>query len=265
LKPVLFALTCIAVCLLLLHAQSNADGQLPEQLPGFAHQVGLIDMAYVFKNSAEFKSLTDELQQAITKTDHDAKEIVDRIRHLQSQLNAGPAEPGSPEYQKLEDQIVRGKTELESFKRVAQQSFLRKEAEIYKSVYLEVEDAVARYAAYYKYTLILRFDRQEVTDQDDPQEIMNGMHRNIVYYRAGDDITDPILKFLNDQWSDQTHRDLKSQTGDPQTTSQSGRQPHAQPALKESSKESSSSNQNLKPKETNSSRGVKMRAGHITR
>jgi len=261
LKSVLFALTCSAVCLpLWLSAQTNADGQSPEQLPEFAHQVGLIDMAYVFKNSVRFKSLTDELQQAITQTDHDAKEIVDRIRRLQAQLNASTAEPGSPEYQKLEDQIVQGKTELESFKRIAQQSFLRREAEIYKTIYLEVEDAVTRYAAYYKYTLILRFDRQEATAQDDPQEIMNGMHRNIVYYRAGDDITEPILKFLNDQWSDQVHRDLKFQAEEQNTTGQSAIQPQTQPTRKGPS----SSNRNIEP-ETGSSRGVKIRAGNITR
>ena len=200
-KPAVYALTCAVVFLpVMLFAESDAAETAPAPSSEAPHQVGLIDMAYVFKNSKRFLSLTEELQQEIEKTDQEAKDKVDRIRKLQTQLKQSrDAEQGSSD-PSLENQLLEAKTELESFKRIAQQSFLRKEAEIYKDVYLEVEEAARRYATYYKYTLILRFERQSLETQDDPQAAMNAMNRQIVHHQPQDDITEPILKYLNNKW-----------------------------------------------------------------
>lgn len=199
LKSVIFSMACLAACApVVLFAQATSETAAPPaELP---HQVGLIDMAYVFKNSHKFLSLTDGLQQEIAKTDGQAKLIVDRIRQLQTQLNNGEFASDSAKLSQLEEQLAQANVELETFKRVSQQSFLRKEAEIYKAVYLDVEDAVSRYATYYKYTLVLRFDRADVGTNDDPREVMNGMNRQVVHFQQHDDMTEPVLKFLNDQW-----------------------------------------------------------------
>jgi len=197
LKPVIYALSCAMACLpAMLFAQSESTDPAAANA-GLPHQVGLIDMAYVFKNSIRFHSLTEELQREIERTDQEAKVLVDRIRQLQAELKQSSSEDSSS---RLEEQLVKARTELESFKRVAQQSFLRKEADIYKDVYLEVEEAVRRYASYYKYTLILRFERQALSDQDDPQQVMNGMNRQVVHFQPHDDITEPVLKYVNSNW-----------------------------------------------------------------
>ncbi|WP_437227169.1 OmpH family outer membrane protein [Planctomicrobium sp. SH661] len=189
-------LACAAVLLpASLFAQAPAQSPAPP-----AHQVGLIDMAYVFKNSHHFLVLTEGLQADIEKTDGEAKVMVEKIRQLQGQLTSGALQNGSPDYIKVEEQIVHAKAELETFKRVSQQSFMRKEADIYKTIYLEVEGAVKRYAEYYKYTLVLRFDRNEIDADDNPRDVMNGMNRQIVHHRTRDDMTEPVLKFLNNEW-----------------------------------------------------------------
>ena len=101
----------------------------------------------------------------------------------------------------LEEQLVSRSTELETFRKVKQREFLRKEADIYKTVYLEVQDAVQKYAGYYKYTLIMRFNRDKVGSAENPQEIIQSMNRPVVFHRTQDDLTDPILRYLNDQYS----------------------------------------------------------------
>jgi Skp family chaperone for outer membrane proteins len=176
---------------------SNPAASSESTLPA---QVGLIDMAHVFKNSYKFLSLTEALQKEIEAADGEAKGLVQKIQELQGQLNSGNLKPESPDYDKLVEQIAKSKAELETFKRVSQQKFLRKEADIYKSVYLDVEDAVRRYATYYKYTLVLRFDRNALENDDNPREVMNGLNRQVIHYRTQDDMTDPVLKFLNKEW-----------------------------------------------------------------
>lgn len=181
-------------------AQSEGQNSAAGTEVDLPAQVGLIDMAHVFKNSYKFISLTEALQNEIEGADAEAKGLVQKIQQLQGQLVSGNLKSDSEESQRIEEQIVKSKAELETFKRVSQQKFLRKEADIYKTVYLDVEDAVRRYATYYKYTLVLRFDRGALQRDDDPRDVMNGMNRQVIHHRTQDDMTDPVLKFLNKEW-----------------------------------------------------------------
>ena len=162
------------------------------------HQVGLIDMAHVFKNYDKFKSITEDMQGDAKKAQADAEAMVEQMKQVQTKMQS--LQEGSEDYIKNETQILTLQTKLESFRKVQQREFLRKEAEIYKTVYMEVQEAVQKYAKYYKYTLIIRFNRQSVDAAENPQEIITSMNRQVVYYRDQDDLTDPILNFLNDEY-----------------------------------------------------------------
>ena len=162
------------------------------------HQVGLIDMAHVFKNYDKFKTMTEEMQGDAKKAQADAEAMVEQMKQIQTKMQS--LQEGSADYAKNEEQILGLQTKLETFRKVQQREFLRKEAEIYKTVYMEVQEAVQKYAKFYKYTLIIRFNRQSVDAAENPQEIITSMNRQVVYYRDQDDLTDPILTFLNDEY-----------------------------------------------------------------
>lgn len=165
---------------------------------GGPHQIGLIDMGHIFQNYKKFTAMTEALQKEIEQTDVQAKSIIDRIRSAQEQLQS--LKDGSSQFQLAESEMLKAQTELEAFKRTAQRDFLRKEADIYKTVYLEVEDAVRQYAEHYQYSLVLRFERSRVEEAEDPRQILNGMNRHVVFFRSKDDLTDPVLEHLNNTW-----------------------------------------------------------------
>ena len=164
------------------------------------HQVGLIDMAQVFKEYEKFKTLSDGLRAEVEASDEEAKAKIEELQTIQAQLTSGTLTEGSAEYTALEQSLVTKSAELETFRKMKQRDFLRSEADIYKTVYLEVQDAVQKYARYYKYTLIMRFNRDKVEDAENPQEIIQSMNRPVVFHRAEDDLTDPILNFLNGEY-----------------------------------------------------------------
>lgn len=174
------------------------------------HQIGLIDMAHVFKNYEKFLALTDALQSEISSSDTEMKEKVEQGKTLQEQMKALKA--GSPEFEKLEGDLLTVQADLKKLQLKKRREFMRKEAEIYKEVFLDVREAVGRYSRYYKYTLILRFDRSGLAVADQPQDIVEGLNQQVLYHRNRDDLTDPILNYLNEQWR-------KSQ---PQTASPGG-------------------------------------------
>lgn len=178
-----------------VHAQDK-----PAAAAASPHQVGLIDMAHVFKEYDKFKALSAALRAEVETSETQAKAALQELQQLQAQLSGGTLKEGTPEYTAIEQKIVQGSTELETFRKVKQREFLRKEADIYRTVYLEVQGAVEKYARYYKYTLVMRFNRGTVENAENPQEILQSMNRPVVYHRGEDDLTDPILNFLNGEY-----------------------------------------------------------------
>ena len=164
-------------------------------------KVGLIDMAYVFKEYDKFKALQEDLAAEAKQIDAGLREKVQAMQTIQQQLKSGQFAAGSPEAKKLEEQLISMQTSVETQRKVQQRDFLRKESEIYKTVYVEVQDTVAKFADIYKYKVILRFSRNKVDDASNPQAILQSMNRQIVHFDPADDITDPILKYLDKQFA----------------------------------------------------------------
>jgi outer membrane protein len=211
-KKILFSVSALGALLavLLTATQTQGQGQGQAQAQSGAaraqrpHQIGLIDMAHVFNNYDKFKAMQEGLQGDLKLAREKAQKSIERIKQLQEQAKAGTYKPESPEYKQLETEVIRLQTELEAYGRVTQAEQLRKEAEVYKQVYLEVQDAIRVYAEHYGYTLILRFDREAVETADNPQVILQRMTRQVVFHRGEDDLTNAILTHLNRQYTSQT-------------------------------------------------------------
>lgn len=164
-----------------------------------AHKIGLIDMAEVFKDYKKFEALREGLKAEIAESDQQAKQMVDQINAARERLKQ--VTEGSPDFAKLEKQILSMTSDLEAFRKGKQRDFLRQEAQIYKTIYLEVSDAVKKYADYYGYTLIIRFDRKTLEDAENPAEVVQRMNQLVVDYRPEDDITNSVKDYLNKKYN----------------------------------------------------------------
>lgn len=158
------------------------------------HKVALIDMAYVFKNYTKFETLREELKAEIAASEEKAKATQTETARMQQEMKTFTE--GSPEYTKAEKALVKMAAEFEGFRREKSREFLKKESQIYLQVYNEVSDMVKNYAQHFGYTLVMRFNRDDL-DTENPQQILQNMNRQVVYYREDDDITQKILTALN--------------------------------------------------------------------
>ncbi len=161
-------------------------------------KVGLIDMAYVFKNYSKFEALREDLKAEMQRSDEKARAMAQNIRKLQEELKQ--FQDGSPEYVAREKQLTELTADFEAFRKTTQRDLLRKESQIYKTIYLEVADAVSKYAYHFNYSLIIRFDREGLEDAVNPQDVLQKMQRQVVYHRSEDDITLSVLNYLNDRY-----------------------------------------------------------------
>jgi Skp family chaperone for outer membrane proteins len=195
------------VCVgLLAVVEVSAFAQVPGQMPaaqapaaqahssGPATAVAVIDVGYVFKNHARFKSAMDKMKDEVMAAENGLKSERDRINGLMEQIKGFNV--GTPEYKKLEAEIAKAQGDFNVNAQLQKKDFMDREAKVYLQVYTEIEKAVEQFAREHRIAVVHRFDGEPV-DNSDRNQILRGITKPIVYLEPGIDITPDILKMLN--------------------------------------------------------------------
>lgn len=168
------------------------------------HKVGLVDVGFIFSNYEKLKDQRDALQKEIESSDGELKSIQQEIQGIQEQMKS--VTKGSDAAIQMEQQLTelnaQGQAKMANLRR----DFVRKEVAMYKDIYDEVSSLVSAYANAkgQNYTLILRYQRDPGAEAgDDPNKIMARVNQLVVYHQEGDDITKPILDYMNGQYQKQ--------------------------------------------------------------
>ena len=160
-------------------------------------KVGLIDMAEVFRDYEKFSALREDLKNEMVRMDAAAKPKIEELKSLQQQLQSGQLAQGSPERDAVETKLIGISTQLEALRKKAQVDVMRKESEIYKDIYLEVQDTVAKFAEFKQYDMIIRFNSSDLGEAANPQAVLQQMNRQVVFHKPSDNITAPVVQYLN--------------------------------------------------------------------
>jgi Skp family chaperone for outer membrane proteins len=190
--------TCVVATLATLglwSTQIRAQAAPTAAAPEAPHKVGLIDMAEVFKGYEKFTQMTDALKEEVQATGTQMQAVQKEMQTFADEMK--DLKKDSPRYIELERKILDGQAQLQLLKTNTQRDLARKEARIYKTVYTEVQAAVAKYAQYYNYTLIIRYSSEEINEDDEPQVVIHKLNRLVVYRRGEDDITRSVVSYLN--------------------------------------------------------------------
>jgi outer membrane protein len=166
--------------------------------PDAPHRIALIDMAQVFKKYKKFEIMREELKGKLQESEATFKQLATKLQQQQTELKN--YKQGSDEYARLEKVLVEQTTKAEAFRKTQQRDLIRSEAQIYKTIYLEVSDAVQKFAQLRNYTLVLRFTADEESPSENPEEVMRSLNKQVVYYRQNDDVTRNIVRYLNSQY-----------------------------------------------------------------
>lgn len=201
-KKILLSLAALASLSFIAESQSAfAQGEKAGGAGAPAAQasakIGLVDMGKVFKKYEKFARLREDLQGQMTQMQNEAKGVKAQVEKLSEELKGYNKD--SKEYRALQEKIVRITTEYEAKMKLAGPEMARKEAQIFEDVYLEVTDVVKKYAEFYNYTLVIRFNSDQI-DADSPQQLAQGLNKLVLYHRPENDITQPVIDFLNKQF-----------------------------------------------------------------
>lgn len=201
-KKLILSAVCLVAVVGLSYLLGTASGQgtaRPAGGTGAAHRVGLIDMAIVFKEYPKFENLRNDLKSEVETKEKEAKGMFEQIQETQKLLKGGPLKAGSQEFLDKERELTHLTADFEAHRKQTQVELARKEAAIYHTINLEINDMVRRVAKHLGYTLVMRFSREDLTSKE-PQKVAQGLSRQILFHQPDDDITDDVVKYLKLQY-----------------------------------------------------------------
>jgi len=156
--------------------------------------IGTIDMAAVFKNYDKVKAIGEEFQAAALAKKN---ELMKLLTEAQSESEVlAKLTPGSIDFKKHEDRITQLKAKHDAERETAQRDFTLREAEMYATIYKEVQDMVARIAQYRGMSYVVRVSNDPVSAAN-PNSVFAAIEKTVVYADPKSDITRDVTYNLN--------------------------------------------------------------------
>lgn len=172
-------------------AQTGAEIQ-PRLTP-----VAVVDMEHVLDNhptfTAQMESMKAEFQQTMKDFEERRKKLSESIQQLNAQLNSD-----SPEFKQREEAIVSQESKLRLDAKNKQEEFDERQARLMYDTYNQIVNGVAVAAKYYKFDLVVRYNRKQSTQMNPkkPQSVLYGADREVIYFNTDNDLTDVVIGLL---------------------------------------------------------------------
>ena len=188
-----------------LYVGSQLRAQQPGAAPAATMKMRLVNLQYVIKNYKRTEALRAEHTAMFKKFDDEIQQMKKIAEARQQQLN-------DPQYaaqkEAIEKEIKRLQREMADKSEEARAALAKKEGEIITLVYNEVDDAVKKYAAMSGIELVMHYnDPVAEAERRSANNVARKMSAGAcmpMYMVAGLDISDEIVKYLNDKYGAST-------------------------------------------------------------
>ena len=199
-RTLLFATAAAAGLLTLGLISSDAAAQAPNpQVPNphganaTKHGIAVVDISYIFKEHARFKSTMESMKKEMEGIEAQLKADRDQIAASEQKRNGFNV--GSAEYKTADEEVARMMSEFNLKMTRLRKDFLEREAKVYYQTYVEVNSAVKYYAERHNIGIVLRFNGEPV-DPNRREEVLREINKPVVFQNKID-ITPDVLALLN--------------------------------------------------------------------
>jgi Skp family chaperone for outer membrane proteins len=172
---------------------SSAFGQSRDSLNAATHGVAVVDISYIFKNHARFRNSMDSMKKEMDAIEVNLKAKRDQIAKIEEERNKYNV--GNEQYKKFDEQLAREMANFNLEMTKLRKDFLDREAKEYYKTYLEIVDAVTKYAQTRNIGLVIRFNGDPV-DPNRREDVLREINKPVVYQNQID-ITPDVLQSLN--------------------------------------------------------------------
>ncbi len=159
--------------------------------------IALVDVGHILKNHPTMKSEIERIEASMKKADEDFAAKRDQIIKKMEQLREQFTE-GTPDYEKEEKLIAEADTNfrLELVKK--RKEFDEARAGVIFKIYNDLNSLIKYYCENTGATLVMRVNR-ETMDPKKPETVQMVLSQEVLYFQPSADITEWVLKGLNQQ------------------------------------------------------------------
>jgi Skp family chaperone for outer membrane proteins len=183
----------IAVGLFLIAAVPAAAQDKPAENP---LPIGLVNIEKIAQQYKPFQKQVAELQEQAKELQTSGALKQSELQTVGSELQKTPQ--GTAEFQKLQAQYGRLQRELQAFVQEGQQKIRDKDLKISLSLHREIDQVLKPYCKAKGLKLVVRMPGTSLDENQNQQQILQAISRGVLY-EDGLDITDDVLKLLNEQ------------------------------------------------------------------
>lgn len=165
--------------------------------PAAAAEIGpiaVVDVAYIFKNDPGIKGQVEAIEAQLKAINTEVETRKNELKQAAELLKS--YKPGSGEYAAQEEKVAQMESKLRLDMSRRRKELADAEAKIYFENYQQIQAAVKYIADYYKVKLVLRYNSEEM-EQENGQSVIRGVMKSVVYHSADIDMTSVVLQRLN--------------------------------------------------------------------
>ncbi len=156
--------------------------------------IAVIDIAKIFKGHNRFNDMMLDIKKDIEDFDAYVKNETNKLKAMGEAIQQ--YKTGSLEYKQREEEAARLTSDLQVKVGLKKKELLEQEAKVYFQVYRELEQKVATFAQLHSITMVLRFNSDDMKEED-RNSVLQGVNRAVVYYHPNLDVTNHVLYELN--------------------------------------------------------------------
>lgn len=155
--------------------------------------IAVVDISYIFKNYAQFKTAMNGMKTDIQQAESKLKAENSSIEALAEK--AKQYQPSSDEFKQLDEEIARKKAELSIKMSRIRKEFVEREAKVLYDTYMQVKNTVQYYAQQNNIGLVVKFNGDPI-NASNPKAVQIGINQ-LVVSQNNIDITPAVLELLN--------------------------------------------------------------------
>lgn len=160
---------------------------------GAGTSVAVIDLQEVFDRHLRFKAAMDNINKDTEQLNAQFRNEQKELQKMMEKLK--DLKPGSPEYKRQEEATAQYESNLRVQAQLQRKEVAERQAKQLYQTYEEVLGAVQSFADRNGIALVIQFSADEI-EQSNPQSIMRGVNRAVVYQRNLN-ITEFVIEILN--------------------------------------------------------------------
>ncbi len=197
-SKVLFRIRTAVFCVLTLFSCSAAFAQIGAQTPqAQTTAIAVVDIDHVLDNHPTFIAQMEAMKAEYQKTMEEFEARRKKLASEAEQLN-GALSPDSAEFKQKQESLVGQDSKMRLDVINKEKEFGERQAKLILDTYNQIVGAVTGAATYYKYDLVVRYSRKQISNMNPkkPQTVPMGLDREVIYFNPQHDLTDTVVAML---------------------------------------------------------------------